>query len=230
MQFNAQNETQAWWIGFSHPQHGDQYWTFGNSSDTNGIFPPDVPSTIDDHFYIGSISKSFGSIVNLQLIEEGKFALNDTVSSIVPDFATIFPEYADVTPAELMGMQTKVPDFLNNPQGFITELVKDPNARYSIQEIVEFAMKDFPVTPHGEIYDWILEANMTLQDIGIDEYYEYSTTNILVMELIAESVTGKSMKELVSKVTSELGLSNTALPLRDAQQGVLPGKYWYPCT
>ena len=55
---------------------------------------------------------------------------------------------------------------------------------------------------------------MTLQDIGIDEYYEYSTTNILVMELIAESVTGKSMKELVSKVTSELGLSNTALPLR----------------
>ena len=113
-----------------------------------------------------------------------------------------------------MGMQTKVPDFLNNPQGFITELVKDPNARYSIQEIVEFAMKDYPVTPHGEIYDWILEANMTLQDIGIDEYYEYSTTNILVMELIAESVTGKSMKELVSKVTSELGLSNTALPLR----------------
>ena len=64
-----------------------------------------------------------------------------------------------------------MPDFLNNPQGFITELIKYPNARYSIQEIVEFAMKDRPVTPHEELYDWILEANMNLQDVGIDEYY-----------------------------------------------------------
>ena len=53
-QFNAQNETTAWWVGFHHPEHGDQYWTFGESSDTNNIYPPDVPATIGDHFYIAN--------------------------------------------------------------------------------------------------------------------------------------------------------------------------------
>ena len=84
----------------------------GNSSDTDETYPPDISATIDDHFYIGSISKTFGATVNLQLIEQGLFALNQTLESIIPDFSSKYPQYANYTPADLMGMQTLVPDFL----------------------------------------------------------------------------------------------------------------------
>lgn len=109
--FVNQNQSTAWWVGFSHPTHGDHYWVYGNSSDTDETFPPDTPASIDDHFYIGSISKTFGATVNLQLIEQGLFGLNQTLDSIIPDFVEEFPQYLNYTPADLMGMQTLVPDF-----------------------------------------------------------------------------------------------------------------------
>ncbi|KAL7546869.1 hypothetical protein ACHAWF_010203 [Thalassiosira exigua] len=221
--FKSQDETTAWWVGFAHPKHGDQYWVFGNSSSNGFAFPPDVPATIDDHFYIGSISKSFGATVNLKLIEDGKFGLDDTLESIAPDFVASFPQYANNTPADLMGMQTLVPDFLNNPDGFIANITEEPNHRFTIHEIIEFAMKDYPVKLPGEYAESLEKLNQTLGDWGIDAYYEYSTTNILAMEYIAENITGQSMHSLVSGlVTVPLGLNNTALPLRDAPQGVLP--------
>lgn len=110
--FANQNESTAWWVGVSHPTHGDNYWIFGNSSVTDDTFPPDVPATIDDNFYIGSISKTFGATVNLRLVEQGLFLLNQTIDSIIPDFVAEFPQYSNYTPADLMGMQTLVPDFL----------------------------------------------------------------------------------------------------------------------
>lgn len=110
--FANQNQSTASWVGFSHPTHGDQYWVFGNSSDTDMTYPPDVPATTDDHFYIGSISKTFGATVNLKLIEQGLFGLNQTIDTIIPDFVVEFPEYSNYTPADLMGMQTLVPDFI----------------------------------------------------------------------------------------------------------------------
>ena len=55
-------------------------------------------------FTIGSILKSFGATVNLKWINQGKFALNDTVESILPEFAATFPQYANYTTADLMGM------------------------------------------------------------------------------------------------------------------------------
>lgn len=49
---------------------------------------------------------------------------------------------------------------------------------------------------------------------------EYSTTNILAMEYLAENVTGKHMQDLVQElVLTPLGLQNTAQPPRDCTAG-----------
>lgn len=52
----------------------------------------------------------------------------------------------------------------------------------------------------------------------------YSSTNVLVMEYLAENVTGQTMQDLVQDlVLSPLGLDNTAEPPRDAAAGsILP--------
>lgn len=199
--FRSQEEATAWWLGFRHPAHGDHYRTCGQASDTDGAFPPHVAATVDDHFYVGSISKSFGATVHLKLIEEGAFALEDSVEKWVPDFAGQFPRYANDTVEELMSMHTIVPDFLNAKEGFMSAIRADPSQRYSPEELAAFAVQFYP-HPDGT---------------------GYSTTNIEALDLIAETLTGDAMPDRVSNmVTQKLGLGETALPHRDAPQGVLP--------
>lgn len=46
----------------------------------------EVPHTLDTKFLIGSVSKQFTAVLVLQLVEEGKLKLEDTVSQYIPDF------------------------------------------------------------------------------------------------------------------------------------------------
>jgi len=80
-------------------------------------------------------------------------------------------------------------------------------------------MTQYPITfPPPEYAAW----NLTLDQFGLEEYYEYSTTNVLAMEYLAEEVTGKSMQDLVQDlVLTPLDLKNTAEPPRDAAAGTV---------
>ena len=46
-----------------------------------------VPATVDDHFGIGSISKTFGATTYLRLAEEGVLDLDATVVDVAPRVA-----------------------------------------------------------------------------------------------------------------------------------------------
>ena len=205
----------AWWVGVNDPVYGEMYWTFGNATHD----PDGTLASLQDHFEIGSISKGFGATVNLLLMESGEYpeyTLDATVQDLVPEFALEFPEYANYTTLELMAMQTKVPDFLNDPNGMLAEIIRDPTQRWSISEVVEFAMQSYPTPPNDEVCQGL--------EIG-PECAAYSTTNILVMEYIAESVTGKSMQDLVRQLVLEpleiMTPQDTDLPLRESS-GVRP--------
>lgn len=205
----------AFWVGVNDPVYGEMYWTFGNAT----LDPDGTLASLQDHFEIGSISKGFGATVNLFLMESGdypEYTLEATVQDLVPELALEFPEYANYTTLELMAMQTKVPDFLNDPNGMVADIVRDPTQRWSISEIVEFAMQSYPTPPDDDV--------CLGSEIG-PECTAYSTTNILVMEYIAESVTGKTMQVLVRQLVLEpLEMKtpqDTDLPLRDSS-GVRP--------
>jgi hypothetical protein len=59
---------------------GDWSATFGTAELGKG-----VPMTIDDHFRIGSNTKTMTSTVILQLVQEGKLALDDPIGKFRPD-------------------------------------------------------------------------------------------------------------------------------------------------
>jgi len=94
-------------------------FVFGNST---GGPPADTPATLMERFDIGSISKTMGGTLMLLLEEEGVLLLSDQVRTLVPDYATQFPQYANHTLEELLRMDTVVPDFLNDPNGVCTSL------------------------------------------------------------------------------------------------------------
>lgn len=198
--------TQAWWLGLNDPDYGELYFVFGYAGKTpNATKYADIPASLDQNFNIGSISKTFGATVNILLAEQGVFALNDTVADLVPEIAAQqFPEYANNTLTELMSMRTLVPDFLNDPDGLLAEIVGDPTVRFTLAEIIEFAMARYPADPSDP-------------ETCPDGCGQYSTTNILMAELITETITGRSFSNLVRELVLEpLNLTRTALPLRNS--------------
>ena len=112
--FGEQSEAFALWIGIADPDYGDMYFVLGNAT---GESPPMEAATLDQIFDIGSISKTFGGTLIMLMVEEGLLELDDTVEMLVPDFAEMFPEYANNTVEELLRMKTLVPDFINDPEG-----------------------------------------------------------------------------------------------------------------
>lgn len=198
--FNQQQEAYAMWIGLSDPEYGDMYFVFGNSTSTEeGSSPPDVAATLDDVFQIGSISKTFLGTAMLLLESRGDLSLNDTVQELVPDFALEFPQYANYTVENLLRMETLVPDFLNDEEGILNDYSKNISKRYSVEEIVAYAMQRYPSETPG-----------------------YSNTNFVVGEFIVEAVTGQKIEKVIEDlVFGPLGLENMELPNRFSD-GVLP--------
>jgi CubicO group peptidase (beta-lactamase class C family) len=198
--FNQQQEAYAMWIGLSDPEYGDMYFVFGNSTSTEeGSSPPDVAATLDDVFQIGSISKTFLGTAMLLLESRGDLSLNDTVQELVPDFALEFPQYANYTVENLLRMETLVPDFLNDEEGILNDYSKNISKRYSVEEIVAYAMQRYPLETPG-----------------------YSTTNFVVGEFIVEAVTCQKIEKVIEDlVFGPLGLENMELPNRFSD-GVLP--------
>lgn len=180
--FEDQGDTTAFYFAVYDPDYGrDYYWALGNSS---SLVPfsdvADVPATLQDTINIGSISKSFAGTVHLRLIEEGIYSLEDTVVELVPDLAFDFPEIANYTVFELLGMRTSIPDFANEQDSLFVTFIEDTVARFTKREIIAFAMQFYP-------------------KVRNEEYTYYSTTNVLIMEIIAETITGRDMADLLQE-------------------------------
>lgn len=191
--FSSQTEAYAMWIGLSHPDIGDMYFVFGNStSSVPGMSPPDVTATLDDTFQIGSISKTFLGTAMLLLEERGDLSLSDKVGALIPEFTTEFPDYANYTVENLLRMETLVNDFLNDPKGILSNYTKDITQTYSPEEIVTYALWD-----------------------GLLEKPVYSTTNFVVGDVIIEQITGQVIQDVIQElVLKPLNLTHTQLPDR----------------
>jgi Beta-lactamase len=192
-------EASAVWIGVSDPLYGDHYWVYGNASTASAgppgtsSIPTSAPATLDDHFCIGSISKTFGGTVIMLLAEQGIVSLNDTVGNLVPEFATEFPEYQDYTLEDLLRMNTLVADFLNDPNGLLNKLAQNSSGRYTLKELVAFAITDLPAHVgdriqyhehcNGRIYRGNCNGNQNatlgpashFDSIGIEQYQHAGT-------------------------------------------------------
>ena len=196
-------QATAFIVAVADPLHGDASWAFGNYEIGNET----VPATVDDHFGIGSISKSFGATTYLRLAEDGVLDLDATVDTVAP--GTCASEYDTYTLRELIGMRTCIPDAFNEPI-FVDDMVADPAARPSLETIINAAVA-------GGVNESSPDCKMIHESIAA-----YSTTNYLCMELIAEKVTGRTIASLVAEYVLEpLNLHEMALPPRNSP-GYLP--------
>lgn len=183
-------EIPAFYIGVWDPERGAYQQAYGLADVVN-----ERPAATDDHFRIGSISKTFGAALILQLVDEGLLSLEDTVADADPALAERFPEVAEIAIRDLLGMTSGIPDYMNVPDAAVAALTQAPDTQWDPQELIGYGI------------------GSGLQPVGTGGY---STTNYIILQEMAETITGKSIQELVTeRLTDQLSMPGTALPYNE---------------
>lgn len=153
------------------------------------------PVPAGGRFRAGSVTKTFVGAVVLQLVDEHRLGLDDTVDDVLPG---VLPAGTGITVRELLNHTSGLPDILTTlPRPTTPEFLALRWHTWSQRELVaRVADRPLLFTPGSEA--------------------SYSNTNYLLLGLIVERVTGKPFHtEIERRIIRPLGLSGTSVPGAD---------------
>jgi CubicO group peptidase (beta-lactamase class C family) len=143
------------------------------------------PLTTANRFRLGSITKMFTATMILQLVEEGKLNLTDTLDKFLPQI----PNAAKITIAQILSHRSGIPN-----------VRRERDAQIKVSTI-----------PMGkdEMLALIVKAT---PDFEPDTKHQYSNSGYFILGLILEKVTGKPYdRALEERIASTIGLKDTYL-------------------
>lgn len=148
-----------------------------------------APIGRDDRFRIASITKTFVATVLLQLVDEGKLALDDRLEQFVPGV----PNGGQITLRQLLGMTAGIFNYISDA-AFEQAYTSDPLMPFSRKAFLEILQRHEP-------------------DFAPGAEARYSDSNYFLAGLIIEAVTGRSAAdEIAARILQPLGLAGTSLP------------------
>ena len=149
----------------------------------------DTAMKIECKFGIASVTKSFVGTVALQLVDEGKLELDDSLNRYISNV----PNAENITIRQLLNMTSGLFDYLAD-EDFNNTILSDPSKKWTPEELVAIGVSHEPYFPPGE--GW-----------------RYSNTNTILVGMIIESITGNKLAdEIQGRISDKLGLKNTLLP------------------
>jgi D-alanyl-D-alanine carboxypeptidase len=149
-----------------------------------------TPIRATDRFRIGSLTKTFVSTVVLQLVDEGRLSLSDSVEHWLPG---LVPGGAKISVRQLLNMRAGLYDYLNEDKTILRRyLTGDLKHRYSPEELVGLA------TAHKPHFD-------------PGASWSYCNTCYILLGLIVEKATGHTIDaELKRRIFGPLRLRGTS--------------------
>ena len=156
---------------------------------------PTTPITRRSCFLVASVTKIFTGVLALRLIDEHRFALDEAIGGLVPDW----PELRDVTPRQL----------LSHTSGIAPQGDDDGNgtAPYRLDQRELLRENETRIFTLEETLAWV-QGRPLLSLPGA--VVRYSNTNFLLLAHLAEQVTGQRFADLLQqRVLDPLGLVDT---------------------
>ena len=145
---------------------------------------------IDDSMRLASVSKAFGGVVALTLVDQGLLSLDDTIGQRLPSLPA---DWGCVTLRELLNHTSGLPDYVSSPR-FQHEFLTDPHHVFDSRRLLDY-VADRPL----------------LFDPG--SAYHYSNSDNIAVALMTEAVTGRRYEDLLrTDVLAPLRLDRTSLP------------------
>lgn len=175
-------------IGVWVPGKGEFVKGFGY-----GQLSPRVTMALDDHFRVGSNTKTFVATVLLQLVDEKKLTLDDTIAHF--NLGIAVPNANRITLRQLAEMRSGIIDMYAVPG-------------VQQQSEAEWAAR----TPR----QWVALAGKQPPLFAPGAKYNYSNTNWFLLGLIIEKVTHDSIEhQIASRILTPMGLTQTSFPTTD---------------
>jgi len=169
---------------------GKQGWTSTRGTATAG--EKERPA-LADHTRIGSLTKTFVGTLVLQLVDEGKLKLTNTLDRWFP----WAPGASAITVRDLGDMGSGINTYTAD-QGWLDSYFEAPQAAWKPIDLIKSGISLPPKFAPGE-------------------GFFYSNTNFVLLGQIAEKVTGKPIARLLREhIFEPLGMSQTTYPFATA--------------
>jgi D-alanyl-D-alanine carboxypeptidase len=154
-----------------------------------------VPATPEMHFRNGAVAISYLGTVLLQLVDEGKVALDDTIDEWLPDA----PASEKVTLRMLINCTSGYPDFVAQ-KSFDDAVEKDPFRAWTTEDQLSY-----------------VAGKPLLYEPGTN--WSYAHTNFVRLGEALSTITGKPLDELIrERIVEPLGMKGT----QSHQTAVIP--------
>lgn len=188
-----------------------------------GMADPAAQDTMlpDDLFRTASIGKMTCAALVMTLVEEGRFALEDSIhrylSADIMDGLHVLGtrDYSDkITVRQLLSHRSGLADYVedgdengNGLPDFLELLIAEPDRFWTPEETIEYTKEHIePLFAPGE-------------------GFHYSDTNYQLLGLICQQVTGKSLHELYrEKLFDPLGMDHTYMEFYETPRPSIPDR------
>jgi len=170
-------------VGVWTPQ-GNYIRAFGVSDKATG-----EPMDPDLYMRIGSVTKTFTVTAVLQLVDQGKVALDDPIGTYIPNV----PNGESITIRQLAGMRSGLPSYSANEQ-FATTFMSDTQLQFQPEQLLSYAFQLPVLFPPGTSFD-------------------YSNTNTVLLATLVEKLTGQPFPDYLKQhIFQPVGLASTSYP------------------
>ncbi|MFC9295331.1 serine hydrolase domain-containing protein [Streptomyces sp. NPDC057011] len=171
-------------VGLWAPGKGSYVKTFGVADKATG-----APMRTDMHIRIGSETKTFTVTALLRLVDQGRIGLDDPIGTYV----TGVPNGDRITLRQLAGMRSGLFNY-SEDEDFTKALFAHPTQPFTPQQLLDYSFKH-PV------------------QFAPDAKWEYSNTNLILLGLVVEKITGRPLHEVIAQdVLKPAGLHATLFP------------------
>jgi len=175
-------------VGVWIPNKGEWIACKGIADIRTGAVP-----AMNDHVRIASITKTFTATVILQLVDEKRLKLSDTLNQF--DLGIIVPNGDKITIRNLLNMTSGLFNYTGDNENFWAKFLTDPIAAWSPIQLVNISTAHGAISPPGQGYD-------------------YNNTNYVLLGMIIEKITGNPVStEITNRIIDKLGLANTNFPM-----------------
>ena len=141
------------------------------------------PLTAANRFRIASITKTYAAVMILQLVEEGKLKLTDTLDKFFPQV----PNAKKITVLQILSHRSGIPNVSSD------QATWKPGESVTKDEMLALIVKGAP-------------------EFEPDTKNSYSNSGYFLLNLIVEKLTGKSYDQaLEQRINSKIGLKDTYL-------------------
>lgn len=132
-----------------------------------------IPVTPDTLFHLASITKTFGAMVIMQLVEQGKLSLDEPVSRYSPDFKDDSVKIKHLVTHTASGTPGERFQYDGNNYDYLTTVIEKKTGKEFEQVVVETFLDPLEMTNSVPYHNVVVDADQWMTSLGKERLERY---------------------------------------------------------